>query len=548
VTGNDRHLAVARETASMTTRDGVRLDADIYRPSLPGPLPVLLMRQPYGRAIASTVAYSHPVWYARQGYIVVVQDVRGRGTSGGEFSPFEAEADDGRQAVEWAAAIQGSSGKVGMYGCSYQGATQLFAASGRPAPLAAICPAAAAYDVFQDFAYEGGALRLAGGIGWALQLAVEGARRAADADAHQALLAAARALPLNDPIPALPRVLQKYRRYSHFADWTAHCEQGPYWDRLSPRSHIARIDVPALHIGGWYDYLLGGTLSAFREMASRCASPQRLIIGPWTHFPWSRKAGPRDFGPGAVNDIDVQQIRWFDHWLKGRENGVAGEPAVRLFEMGAGAWRTFERWPAAETSGWYLTSRGRAAIDPEDGSLGSSPASRDEDAIVHDPWRPVPALGGHVALPGGPAERSEIDARGDVLTYTSAPLQQDLRLAGDVALELWCASDRASFDVSAVLSQVHSDGRVLSITQGHRRVAKGAATTPLSVSLRATCCRIPRGERLRLSIAGASFPAFDVNPGSGVAPAQARLIDQLHTTLFVQHGAGAPSRLVLPGK
>ena len=531
----------------MTTRDGVRLDADIYRPSAPGPHPVLLMRQPYGRTIASTPVYAHPAWYARQGYIVVIQDVRGRGTSQGVFSPFENEAEDGRETVEWASRLPGCSGKVGMYGFSYQGTTQLFAASTRPKALAAICPAMAAYDVYDDFAYEGGALRMAGGIGWALQLAVESARRAGDAEAHQALLSAARAVPVNEPVPALPRILEKYRHYSHFPDWVRNSEPGSFWTRISPKTVAGKLDIPALHIGGWNDYLLTGTLACYREMASRSQS-QRLVIGPWPHLPWSRNVGTTDFGEGAVNHIDTLQVRWFDHWLKGIDNGLAAEAAVRLFEMGTGTWREFEQWPARERSELYLGSKGRASIDPEDGVLaGSPPASEGEDAIVHDPWRPVPATGGHVALPGGPAERSEIDGRGDVLTYTTPPLGRDLRLAGEVSLELWCGSDRPSFDVSAVLSQVHPDGRVFSITQGYRRASRGAVTTPLRISLRATCCRIPRGNRLRLSIAGACFPALDLNPGTGAHPGEARLIDQLHTTLLVHHGNGKTSRLIIPG-
>lgn len=531
----------------MSTREGVRLDADVYRPSLPGAHPVLLMRQPYGRAIASTPVYAHPVWYARQGYIVVIQDVRGRGTSEGVFSPFENEAQDGRDAVEWAARLAGCSGKVGMYGFSYQGMAQLFAASTGPEALKAICPAMAAYDVFEDFAYEGGALRMAGAIGWALQLAVESARRTGDAQAHQALLSAARAVPVNEPVPALPRILEAYPHYSHYLDWVRNSEPGSFWNRISPKTVLGKVDIPALHIGGWNDYLLSGTLACYREMASRCSRPQRLVVGPWLHFPWSRKVGTTDCGAGAVNHIDTLQVRWFDYWLKGIENGVAEEPAVRLFEMGTGAWREFGQWPAQERSDWYLGSKGRAAIDPEDGILHGSPsACAGEDAIVQDPWRPVPAAGGHVAVPGGPAERSEIDGRGDVLTYTTPPLERDRCLAGEVALELWCASDRPSFDVSAVLSHVHPDGKVFSITQGYRRVPMSAATAPLRISLRATCCHIPKGHRLRLSIAGACFPAFDLNPGTGARPHEARLIDQLHTTLFVHHGKNTASRLIIP--
>jgi hypothetical protein len=509
----------------MTTRDNVRLDADIYRPAAPGPHPVLLMRQPYARAIASTPVYAHPRWYARQGYIVVIQDVRGRGTSEGVFRPFENEAEDGRDAVEWAARLPGATGKVGMYGFSYQGMTQLFAASTHPEALKAIAPAMAAYDVFEDFAYEGGALRMAGAIGWALQLAVESARRAGDAQAHQELLSAARAVPMSEPVPALPRILEKYRQHTHYPDWVRHSQPGGFWERLSPKSVAARIDIPALHIGGWNDYMLSGTLACYREMASRCSRPQRLVVGPWQHFPWVR------------SHIDTLQVRWFDHWLKGIDNGVTQEPAVRLFEIGSGIWRDFQEWPAHKKSHWYLDSKGLAAIDPEDGRLSASlPSTTGEDAIVHDPWRPVPA-----AL----AERSEVDDRGDVLTYTTPPLEQDLRLAGEVALELWCASDRASFDVSAVLSHVQPDGKAFTLTQGYRRAAKGASTTPLGVSLRATCCLIPKGHSLRLSIAGACFPALDVNPGTGAPPHEARLIDQLPTTLVIQHGGKVASRLVI---
>jgi putative CocE/NonD family hydrolase len=504
-----------KHTASMKTRDNVRLDADVYRPATPGPHPVLLMRQPYSRTIASTPVYAHPSWYAAQGYIVVIQDVRGRGTSEGVFRPFENEPRDGYDSVQWAARLPDSNGRVGMYGFSYQGMTQLFAASTRPEALRAIAPAMAAYDVFEDFAYEGGALRLAGALGWALQLAAESARRAGDAQAHQELVSAARSLPLTDPIPALPLILEKHAQYTHYPEWARNSAPGEFWNRLSPRSVAASIDIPALHIGGWNDYMLTGTLACYRDMASRCSGPQRLVVGPWQHFPW------------VGSHIDTLQVRWFDHWLKGIENRVTDEAPVQLFEVGSGMWREFGAWPAQKKSSWYLDTRGLTA--------SASPSSG-EDATVHDPWRPIPATTG---------ERSEIDARGDVLTYTTVPLEQDLRLAGDVALELWCGSDRSSFDISAVLSEVHADGKAFPFTHGYRRVARGTSETPLHVSLRATCCRIAKGRRLRLSIAGACFPALDVNPGTGAPPHQAKLIDQLPITLVIRHGGDVASRLVI---
>jgi len=182
--------AVTRTTEWMRTADGIRLDADVYRPPGDGPWPVLLMRQPYGRAIASTVVYAHPRWYAARGFMVVIQDVRGRGTSEGEFRLLENERADGAETVAWAAGLPGSNGAVGMYGFSYQGMTQLLAAADRPPALRAIAPAMAAWDVHADFATQGGAFRLQASYSWGMQLAMETARRAGDADAHAAMASA----------------------------------------------------------------------------------------------------------------------------------------------------------------------------------------------------------------------------------------------------------------------------------------------------------------------------------------------------------------------
>ena len=539
-----RYAVRPRETVSMTTRDGVRLDAYIYRPDADGPFPVLLMRQPYGRAIASTITYAHPLWYAAHGYIVVIQDVRGRGTSEGDFRVFEQEVDDGADAVAWAASLPGSTGDVGMYGFSYQGMTQLFAASARPPALKTICPAMYAWDVYRDFAYEGGAFHLALSVEWGLQLATETLRRAGDVDGHQAVFAASRALPLHDAVPARPALLDRYAEATHYRDWVDNPDPGPYWDSISPAPRMAAVDLPVLHIGGWYDFMLDGTLTAYREMAARCASPQKLVVGPWMHAPWGMRQGDTEFGPSAASPAEELQIRWFDHWLKGVDTGFLDEPPVSLYEMGGERWRAFDAWPSGDGVSFYLQSGGRASADVTDGQLTKDPApDRTVDPVVHDPWRPVPAHGGHAAFPGGMCDRGAVDSRADVLTYTSEPLDADLHLAGEVTLELWCHADRPSFDVSAVLSRVGPDGRPFNITQGHLRLVDGDVTNPVTVSLRATCCRVAAGERLRLSIAGACFPACDVNPGTGARTGEARLIDQQTTTIFVDSGAATPSRL-----
>jgi putative CocE/NonD family hydrolase len=530
----------------MTTRDGVRLDADLYRPDADGPFPVLLMRQPYGRAIASTVTYLHPRWYARHGYLVVIQDVRGRGTSDGEFDLLASEQSDGAEAIAWAAALPGSSGDVGMYGFSYQGMTQLLAAAAKPPALRAICPAMAPWDA-RDIAYERGALRLHGAAGWAIQLAAETARRRGDAVAYQALHAASRQLVVTDTVAARPDVLQRFADYGPYEAWLAHPGPHEYWERRSPGSALGSIAVPALHIGGWYDTYLDGTIAAYRAMAAASAAPQVLVIGPWAHIPWSRRVGAIDFGLDVESAIDEMQIRWFDHWLKGDEAGLLDEPRVRLYEMGGGRWRTFDHWPGAPARALYLKSTGRASIVESDGALVDSPAADVvEDVIVHDPWRPVPTVGGHLAVPAGPYDRAAVDARADVLTFATTPLAHDVALAGDVILELWCDADAPSFDVSAVLSEVRRDGRVLPLTQGHARVDASTPTSPLSLPLRATCARIAQGHALRVSVAGACVPAYALNPGTGARAGEAGLHDARIITIRVLSGGATPSRVVLP--
>jgi putative CocE/NonD family hydrolase len=530
-------MAVIRETAAMVTSDGVRLDADIWRPQGAGPLPVLLMRQPYGRAIASTVVYAHPAWYAARGYMVVIQDVRGRGTSGGVFRLCEAEKRDGAETVAWAAALPDSSGAVGMYGFSYQGMTQLFAAAARPPALKAIAPAMAAWRVREDFATEGDAFRLQSGLGWGCQLALETVRRNGDTAQHQAIFAASRALPLTAEIPCRPPIAAALGEHGHYLDWLTQPADARYWARVSPAS-AGPIDIPALHIGGWYDPLLGGTLACYRA-SSDAVAPQRLTIGPWAHIPWSRHVGERDFGPDAASDIDVQQVAWFDHWLKGTK--LAPAPPVRLFELNGG-WREFERWPDAMTE-WRLTGGGRAGTTEADGGFGDGPPC--DDFFLFDPWRPTPSVGGHAGHPAGPVDRTAADARSDVLTFTTPPLDADLHLAGDVTARLAISADTPSFDVHAVLSELPAGGGVFELTSGHRRIDT-PPRGPVRVLMRATCARIAAGGRLRLSVAGGAFPAFAVNSGTGKPPAEERLIDQRIITLRLRHGAGSGSALMLP--
>ncbi len=532
-----------KETASMYTRDGVRLDADIYRPNTEGKFPVLLMRQPYGRAIASTVVYAHPSWYAAHGYIVVIQDVRGRGTSQGKFKLFSHEIQDGEDTVNWVANLPGSNGNVGMYGFSYQGMTQLYAAVAKPAALKTICPAMIGYDLYTDWAYEGGAFCLENNLAWAIQLAAESARLHKDEHAYRMLYAASFHLPLRDRIPTRPEVLRNFASDSFYHEWTAHFQPDGYWEKLSPKTYLKDVDLPMFHIGGWFDNYLRGTFSFYKDIAGRSRYRQQLLVGPWKHLPWSRKVGEVDFGVNAISPVDRMQICWFDQYLKGFNTDLPEQLPVWLFEMGSNVWQGFPTFPEFEHKPYFLSSSGLANIREDEGILTTTyPETGVDDVLVHDPWRPVPSLGGHAGIAAGVFERSHIDCRFDVLTYTSEPLESDLHLAGDVVVAIVCSADKPSFDLCAVLSEVHPDGRVYNLTQGYLHCRDGMNSVTRKIQLQATCARIAQGNALRLSLSAACFPAYAINPGnSSVLGMDAEVI-----TLTVSSGGSSFSQVLLP--
>ena len=557
---------ITKETISMTVRDDIRLDADIYRPDTKEELPILLMRQPYGKEIASTVVYAHPTWYAARGYIVVIQDVRGRGTSEGEFRLFKTEIADGVDTVDWLSEFPGSTGEIGMYGFSYQGMTQLYAATGKSSRLKAIAPAMIGYDLYADWAYENGAFCLQANLGWAIQLAAETARLKGDEIAYRQLYLASRDLPLNDFIPANPEVICEFAADSFYHDWLRQPSDSEYWKKLSPKYLLEDVDLPMLHIGGWFDPYLRGTLNLYHAMSQKSQYLQHLIIAPWAHLPWGRKLGAVDYGIEANNFIDEAQIRWFDRFLKGKDTGILGEAPISLFEMGSNQWRYLEEFPS-QTATYYLASDGLAAMKEDSGMLwqyqedemeeDNSRSTTSEnlenyytaktatefanvrDTIVHDPWRPVTALGGHATFPGGSKERSSLDCRADVLTYTSFPLEVDLHIAGAVKVQIYCTADKPSFDLCAVLSEVYPDGRVINFTQGY--IKADTVNSFVTIPLQATCIKLSAGNSLRLSLSGACFPAYPVNSGTNKPLWKSRLIDEQIITIAIMSGADYPS-------
>lgn len=535
-------------SASMRTRDGVRLDADVYHPDVSGDFPILLMRQPYGRAIASTVTFAHPSWYASHGYVVVIQDVRGRGTSEGDFRPLRDDVDDGADTIAWVRSLPGTNGRVGMYGFSYQAMTQFMALATAPEGLQAICPAMGGWDLYRHMVTENGAFSQARMVSWGIQMGGIAARRAGDRQAFADLVTANRNLPFDEGFSAYPEVLKRLRHYSHYHDWWENLEDPSHWDIMSPSHRIGETPIRAavLHIGGWYDPFCPATIEAFEQIGLRSGMEQRLLIGPWLHLIWGRRIGAMDFGSQAYSFIDEEQLLWFNRFLKDEDNEIDRRPPVQLFDLTTKEWKSFSEWPQPRSAAFHLGGDGRAAT-ASNGTLLSEPA--DEvglEILVHDPWRPTQAVGGYAGRPEGMQDRSSVDARADVACFTTAPMERDLFLAGEVILEIQLQSSRPSFDISATLSRVTPDGRALVLTSGYATVASDSPRSPFVLSLRATCATILKGDALRLSIAGAAFPAFPVNPGTGTHPAHAHVMEHEVTDIAIRHGRKCASILFLP--
>ncbi len=526
-------------TASMRARDGCRLDATVWRPEGPDTYPVLLMRQPYGRAIASTLVFAHPAWYAAHGYVVVVQDVRGTGSSEGEFQLFAHDETDGAETVSWAAGLDGANGRVGMYGFSYQANTQYLALAGGGA-IGAMAPAMGGWDVRTDWAYENGAFRLGPNLGWGLQMGFIKATHDGDRIAAQAMRAAAQSPPLHEAHRTRPDIIRRFGHWTHYEAWLSHPDAGDYWDRFAPAARLAwhPLDVPMLHVGGWYDQMLMGTLAGHRAAERAGAAEQALYIGPWTHQPWGRRTGAADFGPDAVSPIDPAQIAWFDRHLKDRAGPVFG--GLTLFDLGARVWRRYAAWPTTRMWHLFLGSDGRAA-SASCGTLSQRQPPPGADRIVHDPWRPAPVMGGHGSAPAGMQDRAAVDDRADVAVYDTGPLTQPVFLCGAVSASLELDADQPSFDIDAVLSMLTPDGRAWTLTQGHARLDAAAGVTALP--MRAVCVTVPAGHALRLSLAGAAFPAYAMNPGTGAPASDFVTAEERVITIAVRHGA---SRLMLP--
>jgi uncharacterized protein len=545
-------------------RDGVTLRADIYRPKAEGRFPVLLERTPYNKTGSGGFARRA----AERGYVVVIQDTRGRYKSEGEWYTFKNEPNDGYDTVEWAAALPYSNGKVGMFGGSYVGATQLLAAVTHPPHLSGIAPDVTASNYHDGWTYQGGAFEQWFNQSWASGLSEDTLRRASDRLTTPFEWRSQ--LPLRDyPLRAAPD-LKSLAPY--YADWLAHPSYDDYWKALSIEERYSEIRVPVFHLAAWYDIFLGGSLRNYQLLKTKAGSDesrngQRLLVGLGGHAGgWEqRKIGDVDFGENAPFDGDGDVLDWYDGLLKGVKNAFAASKPVRIFVMGRNQWRDEDDWPPsrARTVRYFLGSGGSANSVSGNGVLSTeAPAggSAGNDSFLYDPANPVPTLGGPLCcradlLKPGPLDQKEAELRKDVLVYSTAPLERDLEVTGPVTAELYVSSSAVDTDFTAKLVDVWPDGFAQNLTEGILRLryrdsqekpelAKPGALYKIRVDLWATSNVFLAGHRVRLEISSSNFPRFDRNLNTGEEQAGARRAAKATNT--VSHDRGHPSALLLP--
>jgi putative CocE/NonD family hydrolase len=545
-----------------TLSDGAVLVSDHYYPAGQGPWPTLLMRQPYGRDIASTVVYAHPAWFARQGYHVAIQDVRGRGGSTGDFYPFRHEARDGAETIAWLRVHPACNGRIGMYGFSYQGATQLLAAAEQPEGLQCIAPHMTATDLYRGWFYHHGALRLSSTLAWGIQMLREDARRKglrAASDLLEAAWTNVRNQSVHVPYGTLPAIADS-ELPDYVRDWISHREPGEYWTAQDISTRIDRIRIPALHISGWFDTYLEGSIAGYLALRNGAGtefarSNQYLFAGPWVHIPWGDRVGETNLGKAANADTDAILLHWFNHWLKD-ENDFEDEPRIRYFALGPNEWRSADEWPTAARL-LYLHSEGNANARKGDGSLSSHAPSSDEprDIFVYDPEVPVHAPGGPQAL-SGPIDQSALEMGNNLLVYTSEPVTRPTEIFGQPRIKLYASTSAPHADFTAKLVRVTTTGRAEFLSIGIARSSwlfRDAAYTADEVhawefTLEPIAFVLAPGECLRLEIASSAFPLYDRNPSTDTPPQLADNWNWVRSTQQILHAPQHPSALYLPMK
>jgi uncharacterized protein len=586
---------IRQQDVMVAARDGVLLATDVYRPAVgsvaaPERLPVLLHRTPYDKSEAAAVAIAAAL--AKHGYVVMVQDTRGRHHSQGVFEKYYSyDAYDGYDTVEWAAKQPFSDGKVGMYGTSYAAHTQADAAKLAPPHLRALLLNMGGMSNAWDHSVRyDGAFEMGRQLTWAWSQALEDAKDPVTEGmlSKEDVNAWYSALPIRKGLSPLS-VAPNYERY--YLDEATRSDYGPRWDTLGmqwEKFYGQTADVPMMHVGGWYDIYLRGTIENWRRLGAIKKSPMRLVIGPWTHHGNTASfAGDVDFGAdAAVKDFDTNfHLAWFDFHLKGVKTAASTQAPVRYFLMGTGdghkdaagrlyhggEWRESREWPPAESRAalYYLHADGSLSVH--------APSASEPAATVYqfDPAHPVPTIGGGVSkrlkdgaydqreradMPGSRPPYLPLRARSDVLVFESEILEHDAVLAGPVEVTLFASSTATDTDFTAKLIDVYppsadfptgfdmnlTDGIVRASYRDHfetRQLLVPGKIYSIVIRPFDTANVVKKGHRIRMDISSSNFPRFDVNPNSGEPLGLSRLLKTAENTIY--HDAAHPSAVKL---
>jgi putative CocE/NonD family hydrolase len=521
-------LGVRVLDARVSMRDGTALAADVFVLDDQRRRPVLLVRTPYSRADAR--AGLDPVALARGGWAMVIQDVRGLGDSQGEFDPFLQEIADGEDTIEWCAAQAWSDGRVAMCGGSYLGAAQWLAAvSGHPA-LKAIAPTFTASDYRDGWTYEGGAFAHGFITSWATKFGALGRDEAAVARSKE--LAADWSSLLAHPLEAngVAEIFPPYATWRNAHD-------DAYWNAVSVERLYGQLDIPAIHVGGWYDIFCEGTIRNYVGMSTCAPSArtrllQRLVIGPWTHdAPWERVQGDLDFGPEADGTADMRPM--LRDWLRRTLDGEEPPGGAAIFVMGENRWVELESWPPPSRPVRFYLHAQRLAPDAADGP---------PQTFTFHPDDPVPTVGGRgidpVVPTAGPFDQRDVEARDDVLVYTSDPLPKKTTIMGLVTASLLISAETPGVDVTVKLCVVDQHGRSINIVDSIRREqCVPGRKQRVDLDIGSTAVAVPEGARLRVQVGGSNFPRFDRNPS---------VVENGPAEISIYSDAESPSWIELP--
>lgn len=529
-------------------RDGVELSADIYRPDAPGKFPVILSRTPYTKP----GAYETAKRFVPLGYVWVAMDVRGRGDSDGKFVPYRNDGLDGYDAIEWCAKQPWSTGKIGTIGGSYNGRIQWLTAITQPPHLTTMIAMVTPSDEFVEWPTG---LPLPLDISW-YHLTAGHLNQNMEAVDWKKL---SWHLPLYDMDDAAGRPNPEWK------EEIDHAQGGPYWEPLRYQNKYDRVQVPVLHMSGWYDDEQVGTPLNFIGMTRKTQpeavrAAQKLVMGPWPHAINSvSKLGQVDFGPTAKINMDDLWLRWFDHWLKGVDNGVGKEPPVHIFVMGSNQWIDENEWPIARTqfTKYYLSSGGNANTLSGDGKLSTQqPTTTATDKYTYDPANPTPFItDATFAQIGGPDDYREVERRDDVLVYTSDPIAVDTMVCGPVRAKIFASSSAKDTDFMAKLVDVWPAGFAERLTDGmvRARFRNGMEKPELiepgkvyvyDIDLWNTCQVFLKDHRIRIELASSAFPKYDRNLNTGEALGKTTRMEKAEQQIY--HDAAHQSFVLLP--